>query len=367
MALPATRDRRMPGSHQQGQRGARRRPPAGARPARDSLQDEHDAGDVTSARHVTFSRPASSYGCMEDVSLEIAWSAHRRRLLDIAYRMLGSLSDAEDVVQEAYARLARADRGAIDDLRSWLITVTGRLCLDHLRSADVKRRAYVGPWLPEPLVDFPGADADPADRVTLDDSLRMALLVLLEQLSPAERTAFVLHDIFQVPFDEVGAIVGRSPAACRQLAARARQHVQSETRTARFHIDATEQRRVAERFAAACNEGDLEALLKVLDPDVVGEFDSGGSTPWCSTHPHWKRRGGHPDRMALRTTRHLHRGTRQRRTWHRHHRRRPAPLRGGAQLPGRPHRPHSCHRQPRQALPRDPAHTERGLATAGGA
>jgi RNA polymerase sigma-70 factor (ECF subfamily) len=147
---------------------------------------------------------------MEDVSLEIAWSAHRRRLLDIAYRMLGSLSDAEDVVQEAYARLARADRGAIDDLRSWLITVTGRLCLDHLRSADVMRRAYVGPWLPEPLVDFPGADADPADRVTLDDSLRMALLVLLEQLSPAERTAFVLHDIFQVPFDEVGAIVGRS-------------------------------------------------------------------------------------------------------------------------------------------------------------
>jgi RNA polymerase sigma-70 factor (ECF subfamily) len=216
---------------------------------------------------------------MEDVSLEIAWSAHRRRLLDIAYRMLGSLSDAEDVVQEAYARLARADRGAIDDLRSWLITVTGRLCLDHLRSADVKRRAYVGPWLPEPLVDFPGADADPADRVTLDDSLRMALLVLLEQLSPAERTAFVLRDIFQVPFDEVGAIVGRSPAACRQLAARARQHVQSETRTARFHIDATEQRRVAERFAAACNEGDLEALLKVLDPDVVGEFDSGGVLP----------------------------------------------------------------------------------------
>jgi RNA polymerase sigma-70 factor (ECF subfamily) len=216
---------------------------------------------------------------MEDVSLEIAWSAHRRRLLDIAYRMLGSLSDAEDVVQEAFARLARADRGAIDDLRGWLITVTGRLCLDHLRSAEVKRRAYMGPWLPEPLVDFPGADADPADRVTLDDSLRMALLVLLEQLSPAERTAFVLHDIFQVPFDEVGAIVGRSPAACRQLAARARQRVQSETRTARFHIDATAQQRVAERFAAACNEGDLEALLKVLDPDVVGEFDSGGVLP----------------------------------------------------------------------------------------
>jgi RNA polymerase sigma-70 factor (ECF subfamily) len=216
---------------------------------------------------------------MNDPSLDAAWRVHRRRLLDIAYRMLGSISDAEDVVQEAYARLVRADRDEIDDLRGWLITVTGRICIDHLRSADVKRRAYVGPWLPEPLVEFPGADTDPADRVTLDDSVRMALLVLLEQLSPAERTAFVLHDVFQVPFEEVGAIVGRSPAACRQLAARARRRVQSETDTARFQVDATAQREVAERFAAACNEGDFAALLEVLDPDVVGEFDSGGVVP----------------------------------------------------------------------------------------
>jgi RNA polymerase sigma-70 factor (ECF subfamily) len=216
---------------------------------------------------------------MDDLSLDAAWSAHRRRLLDIAYRVLGTVSDAEDVVQEAYARLLRADRDAIDDVRGWLITVTGRLCIDHLRSADVTRRAYVGPWLPEPLVEFPGADADPADRVTLDDSVRMALLVMLEQLSPAERTVFVLHDIFQVPFEEVGTIVGRSPAACRQLGVRARQRVQSETSTARFHVNAADQQRVAERFAAACNEGDFDTLLEVLDPDVVGEFDSGGVLP----------------------------------------------------------------------------------------
>jgi RNA polymerase sigma-70 factor, ECF subfamily len=163
--------------------------------------------------------------------------------------------------------------------------VTGRLCMDHLRSADVTRRAYVGPWLPEPLVEFPGADADPADRVTLDDSVRMALLVLLEQLSPAERTVFVLHDVFQVPFDKVGAIVGRSPAACRQLAARARHRVQSETTTARFHADATEQRRLAERFAAACNGGDFDALLELLDPNIVSEFDSGGVVPGAEQRP----------------------------------------------------------------------------------
>jgi RNA polymerase sigma-70 factor (ECF subfamily) len=214
-----------------------------------------------------------------DARLDDAWRDHRRRLLDIAYRMLGSVSDAEDVVQEAYARLVRSDLDRIDDVRGWLITVTGRLCLDHLRSADVRRRTYVGPWLPEPLVELPAAGLDPADRVTLDDSVRMALLVLLEQLSPAERTAFVLHDVFQVPFDEVGAIVGRSAAACRQLAARARRRVQSEAGPARFHVDASEQRRVAERFAAACANGDFEALLEVLDPDVVGEFDSGGFVP----------------------------------------------------------------------------------------
>jgi len=220
-----------------------------------------------------------------DARLADAWRDHRRRLLDIAYRMLGSISDAEDVVQEAYARLLRSDLDGIDDVLGWLITVTGRLCLDHLRSADVRRRTYVGPWLPEPLVELPASGLDPADRVTLDDSVRMALLVVLEQLSPAERTAFVLHDVFQVPFEEVGVIVGRSAAACRQLAARARRRVQSEAAPARFHVDASESRRVAERFAAVCASGDFDALLDVLDPDVVGEFDSGGFLPGAPQHP----------------------------------------------------------------------------------
>ena len=220
-----------------------------------------------------------------DARFDDVWHDHRRRLLDIAYRMLGSVSDAEDVVQEAYARLVRSDLDGIDDVRGWLITVTGRLCLDHLRSAEVRRRTYVGPWLPEPLVELPAAGLDPADRVTLDDSVRMALLVLLEQLSPAERTAFVLHDVFQVPYEEVGAIVGRSAAACRQLAVRARRRVQSEAAPARFHVDASEERRVAERFASACANGDFEALLDVLDPDVVGEFDSGGVVPGAPLQP----------------------------------------------------------------------------------
>jgi RNA polymerase sigma-70 factor, ECF subfamily len=217
--------------------------------------------------------------------LDQAWRQHRKRLLDIAYRMLGSVSDAEDVVQEAYTRLMRSDINSIDDLRGWLITVTGRLCLDHLKSADARRRAYVGPWLPEPLVELLDAGLDPADRVTLDDSIRMALLVLLEQLSPAERTAFVLHDVFQVPFGDVGTIVGRSPAACRQLAARARKRVQSGATPARFRVDASDQRRIAERFASACTEGDFEALLDILDPDVVSEFDSGGLLPGAAIRP----------------------------------------------------------------------------------
>jgi RNA polymerase sigma-70 factor, ECF subfamily len=223
---------------------------------------------------------------MNDVDhLEHVWHQHRQRLLDIAYRMLGSVSDAEDVVQEAYTRLMRFDINRIDDVRGWLITVAGRLCLDHLKSADARRRAYVGPWLPEPLVELPDAGLDPADRVTLDDSVHMALLVVLEQLSPAERTAFVLHDVFQVSFDDVGTIVGRSPAACRQLATRARKRVQSDATPARFRVDASEQRRIAERFASACTAGDFEALLDILDPDVVIEFDSGGLLPPAAIRP----------------------------------------------------------------------------------
>lgn len=201
-------------------------------------------------------------------------------MLDIGYRMLGSVTEAEDVTSEAYVRLLAADLDAIDDVVGWLVSVTGRLCVDRLRSSDLRRRAYVGPWLPEPIVNaLDQAAVDPADRVTLDDSIRMALLVLLEQLSPAERTAFVLHDMFGVAFEEIGTIVGRSPAACRQLASRARRRIQTDPETPRATVSRTELERVARRFADACTAGSIDALIDVLDPDVVGDFDSGGLVP----------------------------------------------------------------------------------------
>jgi RNA polymerase sigma-70 factor, ECF subfamily len=166
-----------------------------------------------------------------------AWRKHRRYLLDVAYRMLGTVTEAEDVVQEAFARLLREDIGEIEDVRGWLVVVTTRLSLDQLRSARAKREAYVGPWLPEPLIEPPGAGPDPVDRITLDDSVRMAMLVVLERLTPAERAAFVLHDVFRFSFDEVAEIVGRSTSACRQLATRARRRIREETGPARFAVD----------------------------------------------------------------------------------------------------------------------------------
>jgi RNA polymerase sigma-70 factor (ECF subfamily) len=212
-----------------------------------------------------------------DDRLAVVWREHHRASLDVAYRMLGSISDAEDVVQEAFARLMRVDVEEIDDLRGWMVVVVTRLCLDQLRSARARHEAYVGPWLPEPLIELPGDEPDPADRVTLDDSVRMALLVVLERLSPAERAAFVLHDIFGFSFEAVGSIVGRSPAACRQLASRARRHIEAETSPARFDVDPAVLHRAAERFIEASSNGDMDALMQVLDPDVVGWTDTGGA------------------------------------------------------------------------------------------
>jgi len=208
------------------------------------------------------------------VDLAELWDAHRRRVVDVAYRMLGSITDAEDVAQEVFVRLARTDVTRIDDVRGWVVTVTARICIDQLRSARVTRRQYVGPWLPEPVVALSDDGADPADRVTLDDSVRIALLAVLERLTPAQRTVFVLHDVFGLPFDDVAGIVGRSVGACRQLASRARRHVRADD--PRYRVDAAEHRRVAERFARAATYGDLDGLIAVLDPDAVGEFDSGG-------------------------------------------------------------------------------------------
>ncbi|SDR32058.1 RNA polymerase sigma-70 factor, ECF subfamily [Thermostaphylospora chromogena] len=218
-------------------------------------------------------------------TLTAEFEAVRPRLTAVAYGLLGSVDEAEDVVQDAWLRLRRAHEAGqeIDDVAGWLVVTVSRLGIDVLRSARARREQYVGPWLPEPVVTGtpdpltasvgPGTD-DPADRVTLDESINMALLVVLESLSPAERTAFVLHDVFGLSFTEVAAAVGRTPAACRQLAARARKHVSA--RAPRFEVDGTEHRRVVDAFSRACVEGDIDALLALLDPDVVLRSDGGG-------------------------------------------------------------------------------------------
>jgi RNA polymerase sigma-70 factor (ECF subfamily) len=179
-------------------------------------------------------------------------------------------------VQEAFSRLLRTDLDPIEDVRAWLVVVVSRLCLDQLRSARVKREAYVGPWFPEPLLFAEDAATDPADVVTMDESVRFALLVVLERMSPAERVVFVLHDVFDMPFERVAPMVGRTVAACRQLASRARKRVEEEAGSARFAIDPAEQRRVVDAFIAACAGGDIQALLPVLDPSVIGWADLGG-------------------------------------------------------------------------------------------
>ncbi len=220
------------------------------------------------------SGPNPDHPVRDDGPVGEAWRLHRRRVLDIGYRMLGSLSDAEDVAQDVFARLLVADADAIADVEAWLVTVTSRLCLDRLRLHENSRRSYVGPWLPEPIV---GSDQDEvADRVTLDESVRMAFLVVLDRLGPAERAAFLLHDVFGIPFPEVAEIVGRTPQACRQLATRARRRIHDGGPRSRGPIDVEHQRLIVERFGAACRDGDVQALIDVLSPDATGDFDSGG-------------------------------------------------------------------------------------------
>jgi RNA polymerase sigma-70 factor (ECF subfamily) len=205
------------------------------------------------------------------------WFDNQAHLTNIAFRMLGRISDAEDVVQDAFARLMRADLDEINDPRAWLTTVVGRLCIDQLRSARSRREAPTGEDLPDGARPFRpvSLDLDPADRVTLDDSVRMALFVILERLTPAERAAFVLHDIFGFAYDDLSAVVGRTPAACRQLTSRARHRIQAASGPARFDVDLAEQHRVAARFIDACASGRLEALIEILDPDAAGEADVG--------------------------------------------------------------------------------------------
>jgi RNA polymerase sigma-70 factor (ECF subfamily) len=202
------------------------------------------------------------------------FAAARPRLLRLAYSQLGDLGESEDVVQEAWLRLERAGADTVEDLDAWLTTVVARLALDTLRSARARRETYVGPWLPEPVVSGAAPGGDPADRVTLDESVSFALLAVLEQLSPAERTAFVLHDVFDVPFPEIAGVVGRTPEAVRQLACRARRHVTE--RRPRHPASEDERRRLVAAFAVAAGEGDLDGMLAILDPDVVWTSDGGG-------------------------------------------------------------------------------------------
>jgi RNA polymerase sigma factor (sigma-70 family) len=198
---------------------------------------------------------------------------HRAHLRAVAYRMLGSASEADDAVQEAWLRLSRADAAAVDNLRGWLTTVVGRVCLDMLRARRLRREEYVGTWLPEPLVVTADDDADPAEQALVADAVGLALLVVLEALTPAERLAFVLHDMFAVPFDEIAPIVGRSPTATRQLASRGRRRVRGGAPAP--DADLAQQRRAVAAFLAAARAGDFEALLEVLDPEVVFRVDAG--------------------------------------------------------------------------------------------
>jgi RNA polymerase sigma-70 factor (ECF subfamily) len=207
--------------------------------------------------------------------LAAEFERQRPHLRGVAYRMLGSLTEADDAVQEGWARLDRRDPGN-DDLRGWLTVVVGRICLDMLRSRRSRREQYAGTWLPEPMISVATED-DPETDVVLADSVGLALLIVLETLTPAERLAFVLHDVFAVPFDEVADVVGRSPAATRQLASRARRRVREGAPNP--DADLAVQRGVVDAFLVAARSGDLEALLRVLDPDVVLRSDGGGAGP----------------------------------------------------------------------------------------
>src|ERR671911_838001 len=239
-----------------------------------------------------------------DVQLGRAWRDHHRYLLDVAFRVLGSIGEAEDVVQEAYARLMNVDLDELDDVRAWLVVVVSRLCYDQLRSARWQRQTpSAAPPENRPAAQ-PGPPTDPADRVTLDDEVRMALHVLLARLTPAERTAYVLHDVFKYSFDDIADIVGRTPAASRQLAARARQRIQADGDAARFTVESSGQHRRRPG-------GPPVPRAPLVDHVAV------------ATHG----RGAHDHRLARQPRRHS----------------------GHAHRARRPHHPHSRRGRPRQA------------------
>ena len=207
-----------------------------------------------------------------------------KRLFGVAYRMLGSIHDTEDALQEGLARwagLAPEQRSAIREPVAWLTRVISRICLDELGTARARREGYHGIWLPEPLLDATAMPAhgrplnmDPADAISLDESVSMALLIAMEHLTPPERVSLILHDVFQVSFAEIAVIVGRQPDACRQLASTARRNIRSHRR---FEVQGDERNRVVDAFARACLDGDISALAGVLDPNVIARADGGSA------------------------------------------------------------------------------------------
>ncbi|MFE7931702.1 RNA polymerase sigma factor SigJ [Streptomyces sp. NPDC057456] len=218
-----------------------------------------------------------------DPGLSVIMS-ERRRLINLAYRLLGSLADAEDVVQETYARwyaMSARERQAIESPGAWLVTVAGRICLNLFGSARARRETYVGDWIPEPLPEptewingrSGGGGTDPADLVTLDESVTMAFLVVLDAMTPAERVAFVLHDVFRYPFGEVAEIVGRTPAACRQLASSARRRIRTAQTLAG---PGAGQAGIVRQFRTAWEAKDIDALIGLLDPEATATADGGG-------------------------------------------------------------------------------------------
>ena len=208
---------------------------------------------------------------LERVRLAEEFETHRAHLRAVAYRMLGSTSDAEDAVQEGWIRLGRTDVTEVENLRAWLTTVVARVCLDMLRTRTSRREDPLDTHVPDPVIT--SADRDPESDAMTVDSVGLALLVVLENLEPRERLAFVLHDVFGMTFDEIAPIVDRSAVAARQLASRARRRVQS--RTPKADHDPRQQRRVLDAFMAAAQEGDFERLVAVLDPDIVLRADAG--------------------------------------------------------------------------------------------
>ncbi len=205
---------------------------------------------------------------------------HRAHLRAVAYRMLGSLTDADDAVQDTWLRLSRSGAGEVENLGGWLTTIVARVCLNMLRSRNLRREESLGAHLPDPVIS-PDRELQPEEEALLADSVGLALLVVLDTLAPDERLAFVLHDMFELPFEEIAPMVGRTPAAARQLASRARRRVKGADITAP-DPDLTRQRDVVDAFFSAARGGDFDALVALLDPDVVLRADFGGRRPAAS-------------------------------------------------------------------------------------